>query len=179
MRILIFSLKIIALVLLLAGLMYFPLTYLWPVVSMSSRTAGRAFPIGASLLEWTCIAWVMAPVGIRLLQAPRSAGVAAKASAQGRISIILAILATNGFWYMIQWGESTIKSASNIGQGFQLPMIDAIGSMLRVLPCIPAFIAFALLAAGHSGESERSEGSKFRELLRAFMPLHFGQDKEA
>lgn len=146
-RIIIFSLKIYALVAIMSGVMYLPVKYLWPVaISLSSFAGEHLFPLSVTILSWTCIAWVMTPAGFKLLQAPESQWKHAESIRLGRILSILALVVTNAFWYLIQYGEQAIISTANLSPGPQLQIIYAIGSLLRVFPCVLLFIALSLLA---------------------------------
>jgi len=161
-RILLFPLAIMALLAIISGLMYLPVTYLWPYLMRQSRLAGTAFPFAEALLVSACIAWVMTPWGIKLIQRSHKPRYSEELVRSGRILTVLGVLVINALWYLILRGENAMILASTPVRRPLYLLIHAIGSTLAVFPCVLLFVSLSLLVLETDGKAgEETDSHSF------------------
>jgi hypothetical protein len=101
--------------------------------------------VGA-LLGSICVAWLLTPAGIRLIQAPLSESVSVDNIKRGRIFAILAVAASIIISYFVMKAEASISTSSDFDPTFHHLVISPLLSLFAALPYMPLWIVLSLLA---------------------------------
>lgn len=141
-----FALKIFAFCILAAILMALVpasvISFFYETKSLGAAAFGSIIAFFISV----CIAWLLTPAGIRLIQASHSQRISAESIKQGRIFAILAVLASIVLSYFSMKAEASLYASSDFNPAFIQLAIMPVFSLLVSLPYMLLWIALSLLA---------------------------------
>ncbi len=119
-----------------------------------------AFGSFFALLVSICVAWLLTPAGVRLIQVPHSRDVSTELIKQGRIFTVLAVLASILLSYFSTKAEVSLYASSYFNPAFIQLVIMPVISLLVALPYLSLWIALSLLAADGVQETEVKASSE-------------------
>jgi hypothetical protein len=172
-RILDFALKYGLLATLMMGAIVLPLTYLVFSRGNQDPSYGNLVTAAEMIVTGLIVAWVMAPITLRLLRPANSEEVSPAARRIGRFSIMIAAAATVllGRSLAVLFAELSI----NWPRAWSGP---GILNMLLVRSAEPFLFIVLVLIADEVSVEKRPHSNKLRRALIELMPLHFTADKE-
>jgi hypothetical protein len=172
-RIIDFALKYGLLGTLLMGAIVLPLTYLAFSRGDQNPSYGNLVSAGELIVTGFIIAWVMAPIALRLLRPANSGEVPPAARRIGRLSMMIAAAAT------VLLGRSLAVLFAGLSINWPRAWsVPGVFNMLLVNVAEAFLLVVLVLIADGVSVEERPQSNKLRRALIDLMPLHFNGDKE-
>lgn len=173
-RILLYSAKAWLLTLVLSTL----ITFFLYLPASRLRFGSPSFSVlssGLGLLGTACLAWVMAPIAIRLLRSAGSPAISNQERELGRYAFLLAAAAGWAIGFLL---HPLISELSHRLPGATEAVV-IFSSLIINLPYVQLYIALAFIADASLEVHQMPGDPRLRKLLRAAMPLHFERRGES
>lgn len=164
--ILVFALKLAALMLVSTAILILPVSYVdvhWNL----DQTQYFPAAIGGAIVTNALIAWIVTPMALRLLQSPGGTLLDAQRKKLGRYSAVITVFVIAVLEFAIPRAESRLQLHSNL----QAQTLFALNDLANNLPFLLLFIVLALLALEVPLTSEPP--MRLPESIRRLMPLHY------
>jgi len=153
-----------------------PVTKFADKFALSNRSAFYAMYYCVDLLWALCLAWVMAPLTIKLLRPVGAAAVTADEKRLGRYAYFFIQAAAFAFSHLVDSWLARLPLHSSAEQ-----VAFEVSAIVTNLPFVLLYVAFAMIALPDLLQSGADKPSTSLAFLRALMPLHFppaGERKE-
>lgn len=164
--VLLFALKLCAVTWIVTELLLVPLSYVEILIN-SGLTIYYPVPIGFMILEYVAVAWIMAPIALRLLRAPDAPAPNAQQKKAARFTAMLAVPSIAILEFVIPRLETHVYLRSRAAGR----VLFATNDLAFNLPMLFLFIALAVLALEVPLTAEPP--MHLPEPIKNLMPLHY------
>jgi hypothetical protein len=159
-RLLLFALKLFG-IYFLGSIIFMSIPmFLFKSILIGDNFDATAFGSVLDILTSVCVAWILTPAGIRLIQAPLSESISSESIKQGRTFAILAAVASVLISYFVMRAEASFSTSSAFDPMFHHMVISPLLSLFVALPYMLLWIAFSLLAAEQKQKPEIQSNSE-------------------
>jgi hypothetical protein len=174
-RILLYALQFCVLMLIVAGVFSLPPIFIPAFQFRPGRWGYSLFDVIWALLLSACVAWIMAPLAVKLLRPPDQPAVDAEQKKVSRYAALIAASLT-AMLQLLGWStENHLFFHSRI----EITAVSALINLVVNLPLPLLFVALALIAGEAPVTIETDAGFHLPKSLKNLMPLHYRSENEA